>query len=74
MSQDKSNQSLVNLYKNDPIFGAKCQVCNEFVHMFHIDHMIECVHKNIYEPISDINSIIIEYYVFYIYFVICLYQ
>jgi len=60
----KSLQSLVSLYKNDPIFKANCDVCNKTVHMFHIDHMIECVHKNIYKPLSDINPLIIEYYVF----------
>ena len=59
----RSFQSLVEPYQNDPIFRAKCDVCNKVVHMFHIDHMIECVHKNIYKPLSEINSIIIEYYV-----------
>ena len=61
MNQEKS-------FEFHKLNWAKCCICDVLVDEFHIEHMNRCVFnimlKNIYEPITNINPIIIEYYVF----------
>jgi hypothetical protein len=57
-------QTSNNTEEYPTLYRATCFVCKEVVHMYHTDHMIQCVHNNIYKSNGSINPIIIQYYVF----------